>query len=803
MHSGLQDFRYAIRMLFKSPGFALIAVATLAIGIGLNTAMFSVVHTVLLKRLPFPEPDRLVSLYESIPAKGYPQFSVSPPNYLDWAEQNHSFKEMAAYTDGTTTLTGTRQSRQVQVLLGTPSLMRVLQVSPKLGRAFLPEEGQTGRDKVVILSHSFWQQEFGSDPSIIGKPVHFDEEAYTVVGVLSPGARFPTSESDVWMPLAFAADIQTQRGAHWLDVIGRLKDGVSVQQADEDIKQIAARLAQQYPKQNHDESALALSLHNSIVGQVRPALLILLGAVGFVVLIACVNVANLLLARSTARQRELAIRAALGAKRTRIMRQLLTESILLSVLGAASGLLLAFWLQTAIVNYGPKDVPLLESLSLSGAVLAFTTVLTVSTAVLFGLLPAWRAAGVDLHVAMRSGAMGSLGASHRSMRNSLVVAELALSVMLLVGAGLLIRSFARLSGVDPGFDSNNVLSFNLIVPDNRYTDASKMNRYFDDVLARFRSLPGVESVGTVNGLPLTNFRYSSSMDIDHQPDPLDRSAQLRVANDGYFSTMKIPLLQGRLFTSGDRMETQKVLLISAQAAKMLFPSGDAIGHHVKFGARPGFFNVEGDIVGIVGDVHDFGLELAPPPMFYVPLAQSGTGYASVVIRTAGDPKNLISLVREQMQAVDPNIPLAKAALLPDLVSSSKSERRFYMFLLGLFATVALTLAVVGIYGVISYTVSQRTQEIGVRVALGARQADIIHMVLGEAAKMVVIGVGVGMVAAMIASRFMASLLFGISRHDPLTIAGVSLVLVAFALFASYWPARRATQVDPLVALRSE
>jgi putative ABC transport system permease protein len=804
MSTVLQDLRYAIRMLAKAPGFALVAIATLTLGIGLNTAMFSVVHTVLLKRLPFGEPDRLVAVFESHPEKGYPQFTVSPPNYLDWSEQNRSFSAMAAYTTGKTTLTGTGQSKQVHVLLGSPSLLGLLQASPILGRGFLPEEGTYGHDKEVILSHAFWQQEFGGDRNIIGKPIHFDEEAYTIVGVLPPGFRFPATGSDVWMPLAFMPNIATQRGAHWLDVIGRLKDGVTLEQARDDIAQISGRLATQYPRTNHGTSAVAYRLQDSLVGEVRPALLVLLGAVGFVILIACVNVANLLLARSSARERELAIRAALGASRQRIIRQLLTESVLLSLVGAVSGLTLAYWLQTAIVGYGPKDVPLLDSITMSAPVLAFTVALSVLTAILFGLLPAFRAAGTDLHVAMRSGTMGSIGLRHhRSMRNSLVVAELALSVMLLVGAGLLIRSFARLSGVDPGFDSRNVLTFNLSVPDNRYTDPNQINRYFDDVLARFRSLPGVESVGTVNGLPLAGFRFSSSMEIDHKEDPLDRSAQLRVASDGYFSTMKIALVQGRLFTAADRMETQKVILISTQAAKTLFPSGDAIGHHVKFGARPGFIKLEGDIVGIVGDVHDSGLEANPPPMFYAPLAQSGSGYTSVVIRTQGNPEDLIPSIREQMRQVDADIPLADAMPLTEVVATSMSERRFYMFLLGLFAMVALTLAVVGIYGVISYTVSQRTQEIGIRVALGAREADIVRMVLGEALAMVGLGVGVGILTAMMVTRFLSSLLFGVSRHDPLTLAVVSLTLVTFALVASYWPARRATQVDPLVALRSE
>jgi putative ABC transport system permease protein len=803
MSTFLQDLRYACRILLKAPAFAVVAIATLAIGIGLNTAMFSVVHTVLIRPLPFQNPERIVSLSDANPKTGVLGGAVSPPNFLDWQAQNRSLSAMSAYNVGTVTLTGSGNPRQIDFVQATPQLFNVLGANAIIGRGFAPEEGERGRDHVAVLSHRLWKQSFGGDAGIVGKTIELDGEKYNVIGVMPQQFQFPLSGTDAWVPLSFPADVSGQRGAHYLSVIGRLKDGVSLQQAQADLKQIAAQLEKQYPKTNIDSSVAVVSYREAIVGNVRASLLLLLGAVAFVVLIACVNVANLLLARSAARERELAIRTALGAGRARLIRQLLTESALISVIGAGTGLAVATWLQSAIVQFGPKNVPLLDHIGLSAPVLAFTAGLSLLTAFLFGLMPAMRAAASDLHVAMRSGSMGAIGGKHhRSMRNSLVVAELALSMLLLVGAGLLIRSFQRLSGIDPGFKAENVLTFSLGLPEIRYKTTAQVDQFFDQVMTRVRALPGVQSAGSANFLPLGGFKFSSSMYIDNAADD-PNSAQLRVASEGYFETMQIPLVRGRLIGKQDQFGTQKVLLISESAAKNIFPGADPIGHHVRFGARPGGERLEGDIVGVVGDVHDFSLAAAPPPMFYAALPQSGVPFEYFVVRTNGNPEAMMNSIAEQVREVDPNVPLADVIPMEGLLSTSVAERRFYMFLLGMFASVALVLSVVGIYGVISYSVTQRTREIGLRVALGARSSDIVRMVIGEAMAMVAIGVTVGIISATLLTRFLKSLLFGIGTHDPATLLIVSITLVSFALFASYWPARRAMQVEPMVALRSE
>ena len=803
MHTLLQDLRYAFRMLMKAPVFTGVAVVTLAIGIGLNTAMFSVVHTVLMKPLPFGQPDRLIAVFDSSPKLGVLQGAVSPANFLDWRAQNKSLEGLSAYNTGTVTLTGSGNPKQIDLVQATPPFFGTMHAQPLLGRGFVEEEGEQGRDHVVVLSHRLWQQSFGSDPSMVGRSIQLDGEGYQVIGVMPASFQFPISGTDVWVPLSFDARSKAARGAHYLATIGRLKDGVALEQAQSDLKQIGDRLSAMYPKTNAKDTATLMSYRDALVGDVRPSLLVLLGGVGFVVLIACVNVANLLLARSAARERELAIRTALGAAKSRIIRQLLTESALLSVIGAGIGVAMAVWLQAAIARFGPKDVPLLDVVGIDSSVLMFTAGLAVVTTFLFGLLPAMKAAASDLNVAMKAGGMGSVGGKHhRTVRNTLVVAELALSIMLLVGAGLLIRSFTRLSGIDPGFQPKGIMTFSLSLPTVRYKESGQMNQFYDQVMERFRAVPGVQSAGAVNMLPLGDMRFSSSMAIDNSEDD-GQSAQLRVASDGYFETMQIPLMQGRLFNAQDRLDTQRVLLISASAAKRFFPKGDAIGHSVKFGARPGNEKLQGVIVGIVGDVHALGLAVAPPPMFYAPYTQSGTSFAFFVIRAQGTPEGLLESLMGQVRGVDPNIPLADIMPMESLVSNSVSERRFYMFLLGLFAAVALLLSAVGIYGVISYSVTQRTREIGVRVALGARQADIINMVLREAMVMVFIGVAFGLITAALLTRFLSALLFGVGTHDPVTMLTVSVTLVAFALFASYWPARRATQVDPLVALRAE
>jgi putative ABC transport system permease protein len=803
MNTVLQDLRYAVRMLAKAPAFAIIAVATLAIGIGLNTAMFSVVHTVLMKPLPYAEPDRLVAIFDAGPKMVTLGGAVSPPNFLDWQSQNRSLNAMAAYNAGTITLTGSGEARQIDYVQATPQFFNVLRGTAQFGRTFAAEEGEQGRDHVAVLSHRIWKQSFGSNPGIVGSDIQLDGEKYIVIGVMPETFQFPLSGTDVWAPLSFPATVGEQRGAHYLSVIGRLKDGVTLAQAQSDLKQIAARLEKQYPRTNKDSSTNVVGYREALVGNVRASLLLLLGAVAFVVLIACVNVANLLLARSAARQRELAIRTALGAGKYRIVRQLLTESALLSVLGATSGLLLAYWLRDAVTTFGPKNVPLLDDIGFGGQVLLFTAGLSVLTTLLFGIMPALRAAATDLHVAMRAGSMGSLGGKpQRRLRNSLVISELALSITLLVGAGLLIRSFQRLSGVDPGFNASHVQTFSVGLPEVKYKDRTHVNAFYDDLMARLRALPGVKSAGSVNFLPLSQFSFSSSMYIDNAKDD-PNSAQLRVASEGYFETMQIPLLRGRLFNAQDRPGSQQVILISESAAKTIFPGADPIGHHVRFGARPGGEKLEGYIVGVVGDVHSRSLATAPPPMFYANLAQSGVPFEFFTVRTNGSDEGMMNAIRAQVRAIDPDVPLADVMPLESLIGTSLAERRFYMFLLGMFAGVALLLSTVGIYGVISYSVNQRTREIGVRVALGARRADIVHMVLGEALLTVAVGVLSGMITAALLTRLLSSLLFGVGTHDPLTMTSTALGLTGLALFASYWPARRATRVDPMIALRSE
>ena len=803
MSTVFHDLRYAVRMLTKAPGFALIAIATLAIGIGLNTAMFSVVDAVLLRPLPFEEPDRIVAVYEANPAKAFLEGAASPPNYLDWQAQNRTLSAMAAYNPGTVTLTGSGTPAQIDFAQVTPQFLEVLKGSPILGRGFAKEEGERGRDHVALLSYRLWKQSFASDKAVLDKSIQLDGEPYTIIGVMPQTFQFPLSEVELWTPLSFPENIATQRGAHYLSVIGRLKDGVSLSQAQADLKQIAAQLEKQYPRQNTGYSTNVMTLRDSLVGDVRPSLLLLLGAVALVVLIACANVANLLLARSAARERELAIRTALGAGRSRIIRQLLTESAVLAFVGAAVGLWLAYWVQQAIVTFGPKGVPLLDAVQLSKPVLLFTGAVTVLTALLFGLMPAFKAAGKDLHVAMRTGASGAVGGKHqRHMRNSLVVAEMALSITLLVGAGLLIRSFQRLSGVDPGFNPQNIQTFSISLPDVKYKDTAQRGAFFENVLARVRSLPGVESAGSVFFLPLSGYSFSSSIYIDNAGDD-PNSAQLRVASAGYFETMQIPLLRGRLFGPQDQLGSQKVVLIAESAAKKLFSNADPIGHHVRFGVRPGPERLEGDIIGVVGDVHHSTLATAPAPMFYAAMPQSGTGFEFFVVRSKLPSEGLVNAIREQLKQVDPDVPLADVKPMTELLSTSLAERRFYMFLLGLFAAVALTLSAIGIYGVISYSVTQRTREIGVRVALGAAQADILKLVLSEALVMVFVGIAGGLIAALLLTRLLTSLLFGVGKYDPTTMVMVSVTLVACALFASYWPARRATRVDPMVALRSE
>jgi putative ABC transport system permease protein len=806
MDTVFQDVRYGFRMLRKNPVFTVVATLTLALGIGANTAIFSVVNAVLFRPLPFAEPDRVVAVFESNPAKGFDRFSASPPNFMDWRDQNHVFSGMAAYVPNPMALTGRGEAARLKTVLATPDLFPVLGVSPFLGRAFATEEGQRGHDHVAVLSHRLWQERFGGDRSVIGQTIRLDGENYEIVGVMPAEFQFPISVADLWVPLSFRENVATQRGAHYLGVVARMKPGVSVAQASEELKRIHAGLAAAYPDKDKGWTAFANDYRTAVVGNVRPALLILLGAVALVVLIACTNIANLLLARAGDRDREVAIRTALGAAPGRLIRQLLTESLLLSLLGAAAGLVVAYWAIAVILAYGPQDIPRIHSVQVDAHVLEFTAALAVVTGLIFGLLPAWRASKPNVNQSLKSGPRTVGRHEGKWLRSSLVAGELALSLALLAGAGLLLRSFAKLQGVDPGFTPSHVLTFNLTLPEASYPDGNRTAAFYDDLLQRIQSLPGVRSSAVTSIRPFSGDDFSSSFVVTGappEPPGEERSAQLRVVTRDYFTTLQIPLLRGRPFQAGDRRDSPQVVLLSRSAERKFFPNGDALGKEMRFGARMGFDKLKGEVIGVVGDVHDFGLDTEPPLDAYLLADQSGIADLSVVVRSAGDPASLASAVRDQVHAVDKDLPITQMSTMDDVMAESLAERRFYMLLLGIFAAIALTLAAVGVYGAMAYSVSRRTQEIGIRLALGARHKQVLAMVLSRAALLVGIGLGAGLIATAAASRILAGLLFGISATDPLILAAVTVALALVAMLAGYLPARRVLRVDPMVALHYE
>jgi putative ABC transport system permease protein len=806
METLLQDLRYGFRMLRNSPGFTAVVVLTLALGVGANTAIFSVVNTVLLQPLSFPEPDRLVSVSESKPSAGTERFSVSPPNFSDWRDQNRVFSGIAAYDPNPMALTGRGEAQRIVALSASPSLLATLRVQPFLGRGFLEEEGQQGHDHEVILSHQLWQSSFGGDVNIVGQSTRLDGEKYAIVGVMPAGFRFPLSGADVWLPLSFQGNVSSQRGAHYLETIARLKPGTTVEQARQELKTIGERLALEYPKTNKGSNVSVSEFRDSLVGEVRPALLILLAAVGLVVLIACTNITNLLLARANERVHEVAIRTALGGSPHRLVRQFLTESLLMASLGGLSGLIIAVWGIRAIVKFGPRDIPMLEAIRADGSVLAFTFGLTLLTGLIFGLVPALKAAKADLNDSLKTG-LRSVGPGERGwLRGALVTGELALSLVLLTGAGLLVRSFLRVTGVDPGFDPSHLLIFDLSLSEAAYPDGARVAQFSDSLLAHLKGLPQVGAASTVFPRPLSGEPFTSSFSIKGAPpapEGEERSVQMRVVGLDYFGTMRIPVIKGRSFERSDRRESQHVLLLSQQGARNFFPHGDAIGQEMTLHARAGSDKIGGQIVGIVGDVHYSGLDIKSQPDVYALLEQAAVSEMSVVVRTSGDPAVLASAVHGQVHAVDQNLPLSDLSTMNDLMAASLGQRRFYMLLLGLFATVALALAAVGVYGVMAYSVSRRTWEIGVRLALGAPRERVLAMVLSESVRLVLIGLTVGVAVTAGASRLLSRLLFGITAGDPLTFLGSVVALSIIALLASFLPARRASNVDPMVALRYE
>ena len=804
----LQDLRFALRMLLKSPGFTAVAVATLALGIGANTAIFSVVHAVLLRPLPYTSPERLVAVGEDNVGRGFHLATASPPNFFDWRRRASRFEAMAAYDPATLELAGAGAPERVEGTACSPELFAVLGTPPLLGRAFVAEDARPGGARVAVLSHRLWRQRFGADRAILGRSVILDGVARQVVGVMPSGFAFPERHADLWVPLRFGPDVDTQRGAHYLRVVGRLKPGVSAAQADAQVRAIAGALAAQYPETNAGWSASVEPLRLSLVRDVRPGLLVLLAAVGLVALIACANVANLSLARAAGRRQELSIRFALGAGRGRIVRQLLTEAMVLALAGGAAAAAMAAWCTGLLVRMAPGSLPRANEIVLDGPVFAFTAALAAATGLLFGLLPAWSAS----RDARRDGAPGSArgataGSAVSRSRWSLVVAETGLALMLLVGAGLMLKSFARLLAVDPGFDPRSVLSFEVSLPESRYPTGERVTAFYRDLLPRLAALPGARSAGAVLGLPLTDFGFSSSFRETGRPSAATEAdelhSQVRLASRDYFATARIPLLRGRLFTAADRRGTPGVLLASESAARKFWPGGDAIGRRLRFAARPSDDRIEGEIVGIVGDVRESGLDSPPTPLFYGSLDQVAADTVSVLVRTGGRPETLAAAVTAAVAKLDPSLPVARLAPLEEVVADSLARPRFYLRLLSLFALLATGLAAVGIAGVTAYTVAQRTREIGVRAALGAGRRDILRLVFAQSLRPVLLGAAAGVGASLLLTRFLAGLLYGVTPTDPATFAATVALILATATTACVLPALRAARINPMEALRQE
>jgi putative ABC transport system permease protein len=812
MENLLQDLRYGFRMLTKKPGFTVVAVLALALGIGANSAIFSVVNTVLLRPLPFKTPDQLMIVWEDSAKYGFPKDTPAPANFIDWRDQNQVFESMAAVASQTFNLTGTGEPEKIEGQRVSASFFPLLGVEPALGRSFLPEEDMPGAGRVVIINYGLWQRRFGSDPDILGKPVALDGQAYTVVGVMPKEFRFPDpfqysgEENALYVPIAFSSEEASSRGGHYLIVYARAKTGVTVKQAQAEMSTIAARLEQQYPETNMSIGATVVSLHEQIVGDIKPALLILLGAVGFVLLIACANVANLLLARAATRQKETAIRTALGASRSRLVSQFLTESVLLAALGGISGLLLAFFglkLLTALI---PPNLSQAKAISLDAMVIGFTFLVSLLTGVIFGLAPALQGSRPDLNKALKEGGKGASGGGRNRMRSLLVVSEIALALVLLVGAGLMINSFFRLRNVDPGFNSANLLTMSVVLPRSTYPNRAKRTAFYNEMIERIESLPGVESAGVITNLPLTFKGNNSGVTIEGRPEPpVDQIPIVitRVVSDGYFRTMGIALLKGREFSTQDRPDTRASIIVSESTARTFWPDEDAIGKRLKLG-RYNSDEAWLSVVGVVKDVRQFELDIDPKPQVYFFYTQMPYfAPRDLVVRTSGDPLQLAAAVRNEVWAVDKDQPVSNVSTMEAILALSLARERFNMLLLAIFAAVALALAAVGIYGVMSYSVTQRTHEIGVRMALGANRSQVLKLVVGQGAKLVLAGVTTGIVFAVALTRVMESLLFGVSATDPATFAVISITLVAVALFASYIPARRATKVDPMIALRYE
>jgi putative ABC transport system permease protein len=801
----IRDFRYALRTLIKSPGFTIVAVLTLALAIAANTAIFSAVDAVLLHPLPFPHSYQLVNVTKTIPKFELFQSHHSALDFLDYCSQNKAFSDMAGIESGQYNLTGDRQPERIPGKRFSANLFRLLGIAPILGRAFTPEEEQWGRHKEVILSEPLWQSHFASDRQILGKQLELDGEKYTVVGVAPPMLTF-MGKSELWLPLAYTAEqiAPDMRGHQNLDVIARLKPDVSRSQAAGDLKRLGAQMTKQFPNwYPADWFIEAKPLATLVSGPIRTPLLVLLGAVALVLLIGCANVANLLLARASARQKEITIRTALGARRALIVRQLLIESGLIAIAAGGLGLLTSVWILDLFERFGPRGLLQGQHVTANLAVGGFTLLVSLAATIIFGLAPAIAVSNTDLNEALKETSRGSsAGGSKQRLRSVLVASEVALSLTLLISAGLLTRSFTRLQQADPGFDAKHLGTFQVSLPIVSYKKPVEVASFYDQLLTRLASLPGVTSAGAIDPLPFSGSNRGGSFNIVGRPWSSTQAVPdvaYRRASPGYFRTMRIPVLKGRVFTAQDGMDAPKVAVVDEPFVRQIFPNEDPLGKQL---TGPDGNNYT--IVGVVGGVKDNTLSARPASTIYYPGLQSPFRAMTFVYRTAsGDPLSLLSAVRLEVQTLDRNLPVYRPATMEDRLHDSLARTKFSTTLLSVFAGLALVLASIGIYGVISYTVSQRAREIGIRMALGARPDDAVRMIVKQGSIPVAVGIGAGFVGSLLATRALSTLLYGVSATDPLTFLVLSTFLAAVAFFASYFPARKATKVDPMTALRYE
>ena len=804
-----QDLRFGLRMLLKKPGFTLIAVFTIALGIGANTAIFSVVNSVLLRPLPYRNAERIVAIQE-ISEKGK-RVQITPANFLDWRAQNTVFAHLSAIFTRGSNLAGDNGAERIDIAVTSADFFEMFGAQPQHGRLFLAEDEQAGHAPIVVLGHGLWQRRYGGDPGIVGQAITLDGASYTVAGIAPAGFQFP-NKTEAWLPpvrlapaVTPAMDVTKVRGWGFLSAVALLKPGIRLQQAKDEMEAITARLREQYPETNNNRFDVVLSLHTHLVGDTSTVLWLLLGAVCFVLLIACANVANLMLVRATTRQKEIAIRTALGASRLRIVRQLLTESVLLAVTGGAFGLVMAWNGVDLLTRMLPKDFPRLQDINLDFKVLGFTLLVSLITGVLFGFAPAWQVSRADVHESLKESARGSSGVRNR-LRSLFVAGEVALSLVLLVGAGLLFRTFLQLQSVNTGFDPQRVMTMKLTPSGSNFREDPQYIAYYNRVEERLRSIPGVDSVGTINTLPLEkgptlSFRIEGrpQLSVDQWP-----YANYRSVSPDYFRALSIPVLQGRVFEERDNASNPLVILINQTAANNSFGGENPVGKRIGFGGtdrnnQPVWF----EIVGVVASVRSMELQEEPSPEVYFSSQQDTFSEMSFVIRTQIEPAGLAALAREAVQDVDRGQPVAGIRTMESIVSESVTQPRFNLTLLGVFGGIALILSAAGIYGVTSYTVTQRTHEIGIRMAVGAKERDVLRLMMRQGMTPAAIGLGIGLAAAIALTRLMKSLLFGVSATDPLTFAALALLLLSVALLACYFPARRATKVDPMIALRYE